>query len=240
MKPRHWLLALLLVTLVVPLPASSSPTGTGLSGFGDNEGDDDDDGDGDDDGDDDGDANEDVDELFENLNDGYQAYQDAEDLWNEWESLDDQEADCGSNYNADAGPVVPSQCAESEDCMLCYRDAVRAIDFNRFYIERARCITAANVRMAKSAIAFGDSSSGVHGVTGLAWSLGGKPQVEQAVRDLKRTYTRKANDYLFEIDRSMKRLGRCEAEHFGERDWYQRYGWLYVNFMRSKYGTAPE
>ena len=32
----------------------------------------------------------------------------------------------------------------------------------------------------------------------------------------------------------------AEAEHFGERDWYQRYGWLYVNFMRSKYASAPE
>lgn len=237
MKIRQWLLVLMVLSLLVQVPASASPTGTSLSGFGD----DDDDGDGDDDGDeDDGDVNEEIDDLFEDINDGYQAYQDAEELWNNWESLDDQEADCGSNYNADAGPTVPSQCAESEDCMRCYGDAVRAIDFNRFYIERARCITAANVRMAKSAIAFGDSSSGVHGVTGLSWSLGGKPQVEQALRDLKRTYTRKANDYLFEIDRSMKKLGQCEAEHFGERDWYQRYGWLYVNFMRSKYGTAPE
>ena len=236
MKIRHWLLALMVLSLLVQVPASASPTGTSLSGFGD----DDDDDDGDDDDGDDGDVNEEIDDLFEDINDGYQAYQDAEELWNNWESLDDQEADCGSNYNADAGPTVPSQCAESEDCMRCYGDAVRAIDFNRFYIERARCITAANVRMAKSAIAFGDSSSGVHGVTGLSWSLGGKPQVEQALRDLKRTYTRKANDYLFEIDRSMKKLGQCEAEHFGERDWYQRYGWLYVNFMRSKYGTAPE
>lgn len=239
MKLRQWLLALLVLGLLVQAPASASPTGTSLAGFGDE--DDGGDGDGDDDdGDDDSDTNEEIDELFEEINDGYQAYQDAQELWDNWESLDDQEADCGLNYTADAGPMVPSQCAESEDCMRCYGDAVRAIDFNRFYIERARCITAANVRMAKSAIAFGDSSSGVHGVTGLSWSLGGKPQVEQALRDLKRTYTRKANDYLFEIDRSMKKLGQCEAEHFGERDWYQRYGWLYVNFMRSKYGTAPE
>jgi hypothetical protein len=242
MKLRHCLLALLVLSLLVQVPAAASPTGTSLSGFGDDDDDDDDDDDGDDDdGDDDSsDANEAVDELLSDINDGYDAYQKGQDLMDQWESLDAREADCGSNYQADAGPTVPSQCAESEDCMRCYGDAVRAIDFNRFYIERARCITAANVRMANSAMAFGDSSSGVHGVMGLSWSLGGKPQIEQAVADLKRTYTRKANDYLFEIDRSMKKLGQCEAEHFGERDWYQRYGWLYVNFMRSKYGTAPE
>lgn len=234
MKLRDWLLVAMLA-LVLPVSVAQAQTGGTAEDFGDDGEEDEDD-----DGDDDGDSNEDLDDLAEQLNDGYGVYEDARDAWEEWESLDDREADCGSNYTADAGPSVPSQCGDSEDCQQCFGDAVRAIDFNRFYIERARCITAANVRMANSAMAFGDSSSGVHGVTGLSWSLGGKPQVERAVADLKRTYTRKARDYLFEIDRSMKKLGQCEAEHFGERDWYQRYGWLYVNFMRSKYATAPE
>ena len=236
MTLRPWLLALLMLGLVPTVFAS--PTGTGLAGFGDT-GEEEDDGGEDDDGEDE-DPREDVDEAIDAVNDALEIYDDATQAWDDWQSLDDREADCGSNYTADAGPMVPSQCADSRECMQCYGDAVRAIDFNRFYIERARCITAANVRMANSAMAFGDSSSGVHGVTGLSWSLAGKPQIEKAVADLKRTYTRKANDYLFEIDRSMKKLGQCEAEHFGNRDWYQRYGWLYVNFMRAKYGTAPE
>lgn len=231
MSLRHWLLALLLLSLVPAVVAS--PTGTPLPGFMDDDSDEDEDEDDDDD-------NEAIDDALGRLNDALELYDDTRQAWEDWDSLDDREADCGANYTADAGPMVPSQCADSEACMQCYSDAVRAIDFNRFYIERARCITAANVRMANSAMAFGDTSSGVHGVVGLSWSLAGKPQIEKAVSDLKRTYTRKANDYLFEIDRSMKQLGQCESEHFGERDWYQRYGWLYVNFMRSKYGSAPE
>lgn len=238
MTLRHCLLVLVLAW-TLPAPVALAQEGGTAADFGDTDTEGESDGEGDDeDGDDDG--NDDIDDLAEHLNDGYQIYEDARDAWSEWESLDEREADCGSNYTADAGPSVPSQCGDSRECQQCFGDAVRAIDFNRFYIERARCITAANVRMANSAMAFGDTSSGVHGVTGLSWSLGGKPQIEQAVGDLKRTYTRKARDYLFEIERSMKKLGQCEAEHFGERDWYQRYGWLYVNFMRSKYGTAPE
>ncbi len=234
MSLRHWLLVLMLVWMV-PASVAQAQEGGSAADFGDEDDDGEEDGD-----EDDSDSNDDIDDLAEHLNDGYQIYEDASDAWSQWDSLDDREADCGSNYTADAGPSVPSQCGDSVECQQCFGDAVAAIDFNRFYIERARCITAVNVRMANSAMAFGDSSSGVHGVTGLSWSLGGKPQIEQAVGDLKRTYTRKARDYLFEIERSMKKLGQCEAEHFGERDWYQRYGWLYVNFMRSKYSTAPE
>lgn len=165
---------------------------------------------------------------------------DADQFMRDWEALDDQEAACGSAYSDSSGPTVPSHCAESESCSECYTEAVTAINFNRYYIERARCITAANIKMANSAMAFGDSSSGVHGVTGLSWSLGGKPQIQEAVTDLKKTYTDKAAIYLRNLEGSLKKLGQCEAENYGETDWYQRYGWIYHNFMKAKYQSAPE
>lgn len=165
---------------------------------------------------------------------------DARELYDDWNSLDSAEAECGAAYNDASAPTVPSSCAEDSACEACYSEAVRRIDFNRFYIERARCITAANVKMANSAMAFGDSASGVHGVAGLSWQLQGKPQIEEATDKLKATYVRKAGEYLSGLESSLKQLGQCEAEHFGERDWYQRYGWIYLNFMKSKYESAPE
>ena len=94
--------------------------------------------------------------------------------------------------------------------------------------------------MANSAIAFGDTTSGVHAVAGLSWQLQGKPQITQAVAQLKRTYTNKAAQYLSNLQGALQELGQCEAEHYGERDWYQRYGWIYHNFMKAKYASAPE
>ncbi len=164
----------------------------------------------------------------------------ADDLLRNVEALDAQEAACGSAYTDASGPTVPSQCAEHDDCRQCYEEAVRKIDFNRFYIERARCITAANVKMANSAMAFGDSASGIHAVTGLSWQLQGKPQIKEAVEKLKKTYTSKAGDYLDNLEGSLKQLGQCEARHYGEDDWYQRYGWIYHNFMKAKYASPPE
>lgn len=165
---------------------------------------------------------------------------DADAFLRNLESLGAEEAACGSAYTDSSGPTVPSRCAEGEDCLRCYEDAVAKINFNRFYIERARCITAANVRMANSAMAFGDSSSGIHAITGLAWQLEGKPQIQEAVEKLKKTYTEKAAIYLRNLEGALQELGRCEAEHYGEEDWYQRYGWVYHNFMKAKYQSAPE
>lgn len=158
----------------------------------------------------------------------------------DWNALDEADANCGAAYTDSSAPTVPSSCAENDACKSCYSEAVRQIDFNRFYIERARCITSAHVKMAKSAMSFGDSASGVHGVAGLSWQLQGKPQIEQAVTQLKATYTHKAGQYISGFETSLKKLGQCEAEHFGERDWYQRYGWIYLNFIKSNYAAAPE
>jgi hypothetical protein len=156
------------------------------------------------------------------------------------ESLDAEEAACGDAYTDASGPTVPSACAESDECRECYEEAVRKIDFNRYYIERARCITAANVKMANSAVAFGDSASGIHAVAGLSWQLQGKPQIEEAVAKLKQTYTTKAAQYLGNLQGALQELGQCEAQHYGETDWYQRYGWIYHNFMKAKYAAPPE
>lgn len=165
---------------------------------------------------------------------------DANELLRNVDALDTEERACGDAYTDSSGPTVPSQCAENEDCRDCYEEAVRKIDFNRFYIERARCITAANVKMANSAVAFGDSASGIHAVAGLSWQLQGKPQIEQAVTKLQKTYTDKAGQYLSNLQGALQELGQCEAKHYGEDDWYQRYGWIYHNFMKAKYASAPE
>jgi len=162
------------------------------------------------------------------------------DLYDDWNALDSAESTCGAAYTEDAGPTVPSHCAESDDCRQCYEKAVHSIDFNRFYIERARCITSASLKMANSAMAFGDSTSGIHGVMGLSWQLQGKPQIKEATEKLKKTYTKKAGDYLVALERALKKLGECEARYYGEQDWYQRYGWIYLNFMKAKYESAPE
>lgn len=192
------------------------------------------------DGDDGRPANaDDIDDLVSSVSDLIDTGIKASEFYGEWTGLDEEVDNCGATWNDMSAPTVPSQCGDAE-CVACYQSVTRKIDFNRFYIERARCITASTVKMANSAMAFGDSTSGIHAVAGLSWQLQGKPVIEKEVRKIKGTYTKKAGQYLGNLDQAMQELGQCEARHYGERDWYQRYGWIYVNFMKAKYASPPE
>lgn len=179
-----------------------------------------------------------IDSSISAANQGVGILVTGKELVTDWQALDQLDASCDAALNS-SGPTVPSSCADSSACHSCYEEATRSIDFNRRYIERARCITAANLKMAKSAEAFGDSASGVHGVMGLSWQLQGKPRIKEATEKLKKTYVEKAGTYLQALEKGLQKLGQCEAEHFGEPDWYARYGWTYMTFMRSKYESAP-
>lgn len=106
-------------------------------------------------------------------------------------------------------------------------------------LQRAWSITHSYIDFAKRAEAFGDSASGIHGVSGLSWQLGGKPQIEEALGSLRRTYRDKYNAYIENLEGALRGLGQCEAEHFDERDWYGRFGFLYLDFMKAKY-ESPE
>ena len=160
----------------------------------------------------------------------------ASDFLDSWSALGNTDGLCTLT---DPGPQIPSSCGEpGSKCHTCYERATNALNFNRSNLHRAWCITHTNLAMARSAIAFGDSSSGIHAVTGLSWSLGGKPQVEEAVRHLRATYDRKQQQFISSIDGNLKALGKCEEQHFNERDWYTRFGYMYLDHLRVRYKSA--
>jgi len=160
----------------------------------------------------------------------------ASDFLESWRALSDIDGRCTLS---DPGPQIPSSCGEAgSKCHACYERATGALNANRATLHRAWCITHTNLSMARSAMAVGDSSSGVHGVAGLSWSLGGKPQIEEAVRGLRSTYDRRQGDFIRAIDGNLQSLGKCEAEHFGERDWYTRFGYMYLDHLRVRYKSA--
>jgi hypothetical protein len=167
---------------------------------------------------------------------GINTAQSASEFLKNWRSLSDTDDRCTL---ADPGPQIPSSCGEpGSKCYTCYERATSSLNFNRRNLHRAWCVTHTNLTMAKSAIGFGDSSSGVHGVVGLSWSLGGKPQIEQAMNDLRRTYDRKQEQFITAIDGNLQALGKCEAEHFDEQDWYTRFGYMYLDHLRVRYKSA--
>ena len=151
------------------------------------------------------------------------------------DALSEADVPYDPDYNPAGSPQVPSACAGSAECNECYEKAVKDVNFNRFYLDKMRSIANSTIVFADKSIAFGDNASGYHGLTGLAWQTEGRPQIEEAVANLRKTYERKYGVYISNLETALKQLGQCEAEHFDEPDWYNRFGYIYYSFMADRY-----
>jgi hypothetical protein len=148
-------------------------------------------------------------------------------------ALTDIDATCMDLGDAGA-PSVPTSCADSAQCGQCFTDAQRRLDGMRINLERLRCVYTATANFTRASIAFGDSSSGVHGVIGLEWQTQ-KAGIQQAFESLKHTYDVKYGQMLPNLRASLEGLGECEARYFNEHDWYSRFGFIYYTFMADRY-----
>jgi len=174
--------------------------------------------------------------LGKGLVDAYEAW-DA--MISDAEILAAEDLEFDPDLDSPESPQIPSACAESEECNACYQEAVDDINFYRFSFDKGYRITHSTLQYAKTRIAFGDTASAAMDVGGLAWSLDAKPDIEKAMNKIRATYKGKYDEWLAGLEVSLKDLGECEAEHFGERDWYARFGYIYYSFMADRY-KSPE
>ncbi len=139
------------------------------------------------------------------------------------------------DYAPPGSPRIPSACAGSAQCNACYEKAVRDINFYRYSLDKGRGITNNALQYAKKAMAFGDTGSQTMGVGGLAWTHKAKPEIEKSVAKLRKTYQSKYTEWIAGLQTSLQALGKCEEEFFKERDWYNRFGYIYYSFMADRY-----
>ena len=89
------------------------------------------------------------------------------------------------------------------------------------------------MKFTNAAVSFGDNVSGVHGVSGLAWQ-NQKFKILKSVEELKKSYDKKYQELLVEMQKALMELNDCEAEH-GIPDWYDRFGYMYYDFTKNQY-----
>jgi len=68
--------------------------------------------------------------------------------------------------------------------------------------------------------------------------LGGRPQIEEAIENHKKVYSKKYREYLGHIEGSLRAMARCEQDNFAISDLYERFGFLYLEFVKSRYESA--
>jgi hypothetical protein len=130
-------------------------------------------------------------------------------------------------------PRVPMFCEDDASCASCYSDARSEFNAVRGTFEQLRVIYQCSMDDINSAIAFGDSASGVHGVSGLAWQAQ-RARITNSVDGLKNAYDNKYDELRGRLHGSMVEIASCEAQ-YGEPDWYDRFGYVYFEFLADKY-----
>ena len=129
-------------------------------------------------------------------------------------------------------PKIPSFC-DTSDCEMCFVNARRDFEEVRYLFVKLQAIYKCTMKFTNAAVSFGDNVSGVHGVSGLAWQ-NQKFKILKSVEELKKSYDKKYQELLVEMQKALMELNDCEAEH-GIPDWYDRFGYMYYDFTKNQY-----
>ncbi len=157
--------------------------------------------------------------------------QSANDLYTATQALDANE--CQPDFTTSSNAMMPTHCPQGSDCFTCYQSAENELTFVRRTLARLWCIYSNTKNFNERAIAFGDNTSGVHAINGLAWQYA-KADIVSAYDSFKQTYDAKYMGLMGTLDKALHDISNCEAQ-YGEPDWYQRFGFIYFEFMKDKY-----
>lgn len=159
---------------------------------------------------------------------------DGQALMDAFSRLTPGDSEYDPDYSPPGAPDVPSSCAGSDACGDCYSKAQNDINFMRFNLEKLRSTCRGGQDVADRAIKFGDDVSSIHGALGLAWQSE-KVGILKTVKHLKETCKSKYDGMMTGTEKAIREMDHCEAEFFNNRDWYDRYGFLYYQFLRARY-----
>ena len=135
------------------------------------------------------------------------------------------------------GPTMPSSCAgerqSSEECR-CFAAAAERLNKNRLMLEKMRIMVANQKAFKDKAIALGNSYAQLHTLMGLQWIGIRTHDIEEPYAQFKTIANQKHQLLMAAIQDSLKTISACEAK-MGERDWYEKYGFVYYEFLYDAY-----
>jgi hypothetical protein len=167
---------------------------------------------------------------LEGLNNMLTIAQSARDLYDALPGL--SAGACAPDFSTNAQAIIPSSCPDA-NCSECYTRASNELNFVRMQLGRLWCIYTNTKNFNTAAIAFGDNTSGIHAVTGLSWQSA-RAEIVATYNHFKQTYDSKYVDLIASLQRALMQISACENA-YGEPDWYQRFGFIYYEFMKERY-----
>jgi len=159
--------------------------------------------------------------------------------------LDLSDQDYEPDMDPRGQPNLPTSCisalagnreqAEKERACECLMKAYADLNFTRTKLERMMKIAKHRQRTLDDAISIGDGISGLHTMSSAAWQVERRKMV-QLKRDFEPTYERGYNTVMDELYANLMEIDKCEAE-LGFENWYGLFGFMYFEFMKTRYAT---
>jgi hypothetical protein len=149
-----------------------------------------------------------------------------------YKALSDKDSSYDPNYNPPGAPQVPSHCPDGS--CSCFEGAYEKLNRTRANLERLRAVRGVTEDFYKASVSFGDDVSGIHGVAGLAWQAE-RRKIEASFKGFKTAYNQKYQELMGNLHEALMEVSECENKEFNEPDWYDRYGFMYYQFMESRY-----
>ncbi|HMT09374.1 MAG TPA: hypothetical protein PKA82_15330 [Pyrinomonadaceae bacterium] len=175
------------------------------------------------------------------------TYKSAKELYDAQIALG--KGECAPDFSVDPQAMVPSSCwevlkgrsaktdtpisTEPNQCATCYDAAYKKLNDVRKRLAKLKCLGNSTKSYVTAAQAFGDNVSSVHAVQGLAWQRQRK-EITDAYTKFKAAYDAKYKELMTTLVDAMNDVAACEAKN-GNPDWFQRFGFMYVEFMAEKY-----
>jgi len=185
-------------------------------------------------------------EMLEQLKSFLEHQESVRDFWEALKALSSDEAVPDESQR---GPTLPSTCVDSswklppedralgskhsQDCQ-CMATAVDKLRRNRQMLERLRILVANQKAFVDKATALGNSFAQLHTVLGLQWIGIRKHDIDEPYAQFKVISNQKHQAVMAAIEKDLKDISECEAR-LGEPDWYQKYGFMYYEFLYAAY-----
>jgi seryl-tRNA synthetase len=139
------------------------------------------------------------------------------------------------------GPSIPVSCAPGRGgCYACYSGAVEDIDRSRRLLIQLHTRGLSTVAVYRAGERLAGVVQGASAAAGMAVSASRGYYMDQPMARFTQSYERKADEMLDALEVKLRALGACEAQYYNVQDWYNRFGFMYMSFMRSKYEHVPQ
>lgn len=132
-------------------------------------------------------------------------------------------------------PPVPSGCLDrGADCEECFGAAYEQLARSRLLLLRTRALYDATHRFASAAQAHGDNLAPATREAAIVWEMQ-KPRIRASLGQFDAAYDRKIADMLAVVQRTLRELAVCEKRFYNTLDWYERYGFIYFEFLQARF-----